>query len=265
MAQQIIPAAQLVPKFQGHILLDHLLSYALTTTVDVLTCTCNSSRNQSARLARKNELKARGTLLMALPDKHQLKFNIHKDAKTLMEAIKKRFGRNKETKKYLEYEDVKERQLWDNVRSKRSLTNYDEDVDLEKDEPHVEDGDDGDTYDIWDITVEDVDLIRQFPTPNVPDEIDEVIQPLVPQAIHTTPPNDDYVAPATKLILDELLEEFGDEILNITMVDEEADFNPTKDIEELERLLALILSHILRIYSNYGVNITVTVTIVDTV
>nr|GEV64550.1 ribonuclease H-like domain-containing protein [Tanacetum cinerariifolium] len=51
------------------------------------------------RLARKNELKARGTLLMALPDKHQLKFNIHKDAKTLMEAIEKRFGGNKETKK----------------------------------------------------------------------------------------------------------------------------------------------------------------------
>nr|GEZ30017.1 hypothetical protein [Tanacetum cinerariifolium] len=51
------------------------------------------------RLARKNELKARGTLLMALLDNHQLKLNIHKDAKTLMEAIEKRFGRNKETKK----------------------------------------------------------------------------------------------------------------------------------------------------------------------
>nr|GEV04139.1 uncharacterized mitochondrial protein AtMg00810-like [Tanacetum cinerariifolium] len=51
------------------------------------------------RLARKNELKARGTSLMALPDKHQLKFNIHKDAKTLMEAIEKRFGGNKKTKK----------------------------------------------------------------------------------------------------------------------------------------------------------------------
>nr|GEX74146.1 hypothetical protein [Tanacetum cinerariifolium] len=51
------------------------------------------------RLDRKNELKARGTLLMALPDKHQLKFNIHKDAKTLMKAIEKRFGGNKETKK----------------------------------------------------------------------------------------------------------------------------------------------------------------------
>nr|GFC18766.1 hypothetical protein [Tanacetum cinerariifolium] len=43
------------------------------------------------RLARKNELKARGTLLMTLPDKHQLKFNTHKDAKTLMEAIEKMF------------------------------------------------------------------------------------------------------------------------------------------------------------------------------
>nr|GEY09790.1 hypothetical protein [Tanacetum cinerariifolium] len=51
------------------------------------------------QLARKNKLKARGTLLMALPDKHQLKFNIHKDAKTLIEAIEKRFGGNKETKK----------------------------------------------------------------------------------------------------------------------------------------------------------------------
>nr|GEW52239.1 ribonuclease H-like domain-containing protein [Tanacetum cinerariifolium] len=51
------------------------------------------------RLVKKNKLKARGTLLMALPDKHQLKFNIHKDAKSPMEAIEKRFGGNKETKK----------------------------------------------------------------------------------------------------------------------------------------------------------------------
>nr|GEX76273.1 putative ribonuclease H-like domain-containing protein [Tanacetum cinerariifolium] len=51
------------------------------------------------KLARKNELKALGTLPMALLDKHQLKFNSHKDAKTLMEAIEKRFGGNTETKK----------------------------------------------------------------------------------------------------------------------------------------------------------------------
>ncbi|GJW12528.1 ribonuclease H-like domain-containing protein [Tanacetum coccineum] len=44
------------------------------------------------KLARKNELKARGTLLMALPNELQLKFNTYKCAKTLMEAIEKRFG-----------------------------------------------------------------------------------------------------------------------------------------------------------------------------
>nr|GEW29670.1 ribonuclease H-like domain-containing protein [Tanacetum cinerariifolium] len=41
------------------------------------------------KLARKNELKAHSTLLIALPDKHQFKFNSHKDVKTLMEAIEK--------------------------------------------------------------------------------------------------------------------------------------------------------------------------------
>nr|GEV58057.1 uncharacterized mitochondrial protein AtMg00810-like [Tanacetum cinerariifolium] len=51
------------------------------------------------RLARKNELKAHGNLLMDLPDKHHLKFNSHKDAKTLMEAIKKRFRSNTKIKK----------------------------------------------------------------------------------------------------------------------------------------------------------------------
>nr|GEZ12959.1 hypothetical protein [Tanacetum cinerariifolium] len=42
------------------------------------------------RLAKKNKLKVRGTLLMDLPDKNLLKFNIHKDVKSLMEAIEKR-------------------------------------------------------------------------------------------------------------------------------------------------------------------------------
>ncbi|GJU90399.1 hypothetical protein Tco_1302822 [Tanacetum coccineum] len=51
------------------------------------------------KLARKNELKARGTLLMALPNEHQLKFNSYKNAKTLIEAIEKRFRGNKESKK----------------------------------------------------------------------------------------------------------------------------------------------------------------------
>ncbi|GJS22346.1 hypothetical protein Tco_0450978 [Tanacetum coccineum] len=51
------------------------------------------------KLARKNELKAKSTLLLAIPDEHLLKFHGIKDAKTLWEAIKARFGGYKESKK----------------------------------------------------------------------------------------------------------------------------------------------------------------------
>nr|GEU68659.1 hypothetical protein [Tanacetum cinerariifolium] len=61
---------------------------------------------QEQKLARRNELKARGTFLMALLDKHQLKFNSHKDAKTLIEAIEKCFGGNTETKKEHSLDDL---------------------------------------------------------------------------------------------------------------------------------------------------------------
>ncbi|GJX81355.1 ribonuclease H-like domain-containing protein [Tanacetum coccineum] len=48
---------------------------------------------------RRAELKERSTLLMALPNEHQLKFNSYKDAKILMQAIKNKFGGNTATKK----------------------------------------------------------------------------------------------------------------------------------------------------------------------
>ncbi|GJV06886.1 reverse transcriptase domain-containing protein [Tanacetum coccineum] len=51
------------------------------------------------KLARKNELKAKSTLLLAIPDEHLLKFHGIKDAKTLWEAIKTIFRGNKESKK----------------------------------------------------------------------------------------------------------------------------------------------------------------------
>ncbi|GJW94542.1 putative ribonuclease H-like domain-containing protein [Tanacetum coccineum] len=44
-------------------------------------------------------MKARATLLMALPNKYQLKFHSYQDEKLLMEAIEKRYGGNKESKK----------------------------------------------------------------------------------------------------------------------------------------------------------------------
>ncbi|GJU94910.1 ribonuclease H-like domain-containing protein [Tanacetum coccineum] len=51
------------------------------------------------KLARKNELKAKSTLLLAIPDEHLLKFHGINDAKTLWEEIKAKFGGNKESKK----------------------------------------------------------------------------------------------------------------------------------------------------------------------
>nr|GEW18882.1 uncharacterized mitochondrial protein AtMg00810-like [Tanacetum cinerariifolium] len=80
-------------------LLDNAAVSAVQIAVQIVSAASIVVNTVSSKLARKNELKARGTLLMALPDKHQLKFNIQKDAKSLMEAIEKRFGRNKETKK----------------------------------------------------------------------------------------------------------------------------------------------------------------------
>ncbi|GKB00831.1 uncharacterized mitochondrial protein-like protein, partial [Tanacetum coccineum] len=46
-----------------------------------------------------NEVKARSTLMMGIPNEHQLKFNSIKDAKKLLEAVKKRFGGNATTRK----------------------------------------------------------------------------------------------------------------------------------------------------------------------
>nr|GEY17973.1 reverse transcriptase domain-containing protein [Tanacetum cinerariifolium] len=48
---------------------------------------------------RKNDVKARTTLLLALPDEHQLRFNKYKTAQELWDAILKTFGGNKATKK----------------------------------------------------------------------------------------------------------------------------------------------------------------------
>ncbi|GKE72906.1 hypothetical protein Tco_1534947 [Tanacetum coccineum] len=48
---------------------------------------------------RRLEVKARSTLMMGIPNEHQLKFNSIKDAKLLLEAVEKRFGRNSATKK----------------------------------------------------------------------------------------------------------------------------------------------------------------------
>ncbi|GKE21840.1 hypothetical protein Tco_1433352, partial [Tanacetum coccineum] len=62
-----------------------------TRTIDgVETAVPPTSADQ--KLARMNELKEKGTLLIALPNEHQIKFKTYKNAKSLMEAIEKRVG-----------------------------------------------------------------------------------------------------------------------------------------------------------------------------
>nr|GEZ65700.1 ribonuclease H-like domain-containing protein [Tanacetum cinerariifolium] len=85
---------------------------------------------EAQKLARKNELKAKSTLLLAIPDEHLLKFHSIKDAKSLWEAINIRFGGNKESKKmhktilkqqYENFEDANRKLLrslpltWNNI------------------------------------------------------------------------------------------------------------------------------------------------------
>ncbi|GJT88562.1 hypothetical protein Tco_1070279 [Tanacetum coccineum] len=48
---------------------------------------------------KKNDVKARSMLLMALPNEHLMKFNQYKEAKILFAAIQTRFGGNEATKK----------------------------------------------------------------------------------------------------------------------------------------------------------------------
>ncbi|GJY79497.1 hypothetical protein Tco_0485298 [Tanacetum coccineum] len=51
------------------------------------------------KICKKNDVKARSLLLMALPNEHQLTFNQYVDAQSMFIAIKARFGGNDATKK----------------------------------------------------------------------------------------------------------------------------------------------------------------------
>ncbi|GJZ67583.1 hypothetical protein Tco_0630823 [Tanacetum coccineum] len=120
--------------------------------------------------------------------------------------------------------------------------------------------DEGDMDVGWDITSKDVERLRQILTPIIhtlcnlepvvkpyiplgpvhdKDKIvrekeqdydipidDSVMQPLTPQTVHITPPDDDYVAPATNLMSKKKLSKFEEEFSNITKVAEKEYNNP---------------------------------------
>ncbi|GJZ21498.1 hypothetical protein Tco_0558537 [Tanacetum coccineum] len=123
--------------------------------------------------------------------------------------------------------------------------------------------DEGDVDVGWDITNKDVERLRKFFTPtihilpnlkpvmplgpvhdkektirekeqeyNIPLN-DGMMQPLTPQTVHITPPDNDYVAPATNLIFDKQLNKFKEEFSDFTKVVEKANDNPVKYVMEL--------------------------------
>ncbi|GJU27445.1 hypothetical protein Tco_1166066 [Tanacetum coccineum] len=69
-----------------------------TTTIEgVVTVMPITIAKEKAQ--RRLEVKARSTLMLGIPNEHQLKFNSIKDAKKLLKAVEKRFGRNAATRK----------------------------------------------------------------------------------------------------------------------------------------------------------------------
>nr|GEU45777.1 hypothetical protein [Tanacetum cinerariifolium] len=77
------------------------LEIAVTTTDDSGTSTIfiPGPITIEEKAKKKNDVKARSMLLMALPNEHLMTFNQHKDAKTLFTAKETRFGGNEATKK----------------------------------------------------------------------------------------------------------------------------------------------------------------------
>nr|GFB93068.1 hypothetical protein [Tanacetum cinerariifolium] len=83
-------------------------SYKVPTNTDPDNTTTRKDDEQSGRTVtittedmqrKKNDVKARTTLLLSLPDEHQLRFNKYKTAKELWAVILKTFGGNEATKK----------------------------------------------------------------------------------------------------------------------------------------------------------------------
>nr|GEY11922.1 ribonuclease H-like domain-containing protein [Tanacetum cinerariifolium] len=83
-------------------------SYKVPTNTDPNDTSRRKDNEQSGRTVtittedmqrKKNDVKARITLLLSLPDEHQLRFSKYKTAKELWDAILKTFGSNEATKK----------------------------------------------------------------------------------------------------------------------------------------------------------------------
>ncbi|GJS59736.1 putative ribonuclease H-like domain-containing protein [Tanacetum coccineum] len=79
---------------------DSWVSISQTTEENgITTSKMSTPATAEEKTKKKNDVKARGLLLMALPNEHQLTFSQYPDAKSMFAAIETRFGGNAATKK----------------------------------------------------------------------------------------------------------------------------------------------------------------------
>nr|GFB01560.1 hypothetical protein [Tanacetum cinerariifolium] len=92
-------------------------SYKVPTNTDPVNTTTRKDDEQSGRTVtittedmqrKKNNVKARTTLLISLPDEHQLRFSKYKTAKELWAVILKKFGVNGSQIKFKDINQIDE-------------------------------------------------------------------------------------------------------------------------------------------------------------
>nr|GEV18170.1 hypothetical protein [Tanacetum cinerariifolium] len=98
-----------------------ILADQTTTNADGTSTTLIPSPvTTEEKVQKKNDLKARSMLLMALSNEHLMTFNQYKDAKTLFAAIQIRFGGNEATKKT---QKTLLKQMYENFSAPSTYTN----------------------------------------------------------------------------------------------------------------------------------------------
>ncbi|GJR77887.1 ribonuclease H-like domain-containing protein [Tanacetum coccineum] len=98
------PSSPYSPNFPNTLNLKNQNSFIPVTQIttaegDATTTIISSHVTAEEKIKKKNVVKARSMLLMALPNEHLMTFNQYKDAKSLFAAIETRFDGNKATKK----------------------------------------------------------------------------------------------------------------------------------------------------------------------
>ncbi|GJY03145.1 hypothetical protein Tco_0361297 [Tanacetum coccineum] len=98
-------------------------------------------------------------------------------------------------------------------------------------------GDGGDMDVGWDITNKDEERLREEEQDYDTPLDDSIMQPLTPQTVHITPPDDDYVVPATNPMSNKQLDKFEEKISNITKVAEKEYDNPVMKAFDCETFI----------------------------